>query len=510
MALIFSLMAQAGQSAPTDAITGAVLTLTGGSVAIYDDPTYGKLWRLIAGYAENGALSGQGLYGDGAPKTLVYRFRVLGRQAAFTRWCLFGTDVSTGLLIGNAGSGGASASPIRAGAIAGGSMVSGLNHAARNYTEGEILTVVLRANFGTTDLLDVWYTNPSRVGTDPDVALSGAFTFGSGALDTLRLTAATGETVDTLDIHAFDSLLTNAQAVAAVNDIRGFLVTAGDTTPPVLTAPSGTATGANTATINATTNEAGGTLYCLVNTSATATEAAVLAGSSQAVAAAGVQTVNVAGLLPSTVYYPHLVHVDPAGNKSNVANGASFTTAAAPATALTLTGPTGGQVGTPSTPFTVGANGTVNGSHLVTPSDAGAGGIFAPASVTLTAAQPTATVTYTAASTGAKTISVADANGYAAAPSLTYTASTTAGTITSSELLRNVGKLVGKHASAPFEAMVYSLATGALVLKRTGLTSSAAGVVSFSDGALSAGASYRVVWRRTDTGAEGMETLTAA
>lgn len=81
-------------------------------------------------------------------------------------------------------------------------------------------------------------------------------------------------------------------------------------------------------------------------------------------------------------------------------------------------------------------------------------------------------------------------------------------TLSSSPIKDNTGTL---HLSAPFEAFVSNPTTGVLTVKKTGLTSHATtGVVSFTDAALAAATSYRVVWRRTDTGAEGLETLTAS
>jgi hypothetical protein len=80
--------------------------------------------------------------------------------------------------------------------------------------------------------------------------------------------------------------------------------------------------------------------------------------------------------------------------------------------------------------------------------------------------------------------------------------------LTSSPLSDNVGNL---HLSAPFEAFVLDVTTGALVLRKTGQTSHATtGVVTFADAALAAATQYRVIWRRTDTGAQGVELLTAA
>lgn len=80
--------------------------------------------------------------------------------------------------------------------------------------------------------------------------------------------------------------------------------------------------------------------------------------------------------------------------------------------------------------------------------------------------------------------------------------------ITSSPLKNNTGTLL---TSAGCSAFVHNPTTGALVLLKTGLTSHAStAVVTFTDAALSAATSYRVIWKITSGGAEGMETLTAA
>lgn len=80
--------------------------------------------------------------------------------------------------------------------------------------------------------------------------------------------------------------------------------------------------------------------------------------------------------------------------------------------------------------------------------------------------------------------------------------------LTSSPLKNNTGTLL---TSAACSAFVHNPSTGALVLLKTGLTSHAStGVVTFTDAALTAATSYRVIWKMTSGGAEGMETLTAA
>jgi hypothetical protein len=90
----------------------------------------------------------------------------------------------------------------------------------------------------------------------------------------------------------------------------------------------------------------------------------------------------------------------------------------------TLTGPTTGEVSVASTNFTValGAGVTVSGTVTITPHDAGAGagGTFTPTTVGLTNAAPSATFTYTPASTGTKTISTTNSSTLTDPASLSY------------------------------------------------------------------------------------------
>jgi hypothetical protein len=98
------------------------------------------------------------------------------------------------------------------------------------------------------------------------------------------------------------------------------------------------------------------------------------------------------------------------------------------ATAVTMSGPTSGTAGVASTNFTIGANGDITGTVIVTPSDSGAGGTFTPTTVSISSGSPTGTFTYTAASSGSKTISVTN-NGSLSNPSnITFVASSGAAT----------------------------------------------------------------------------------
>lgn len=100
----------------------------------------------------------------------------------------------------------------------------------------------------------------------------------------------------------------------------------------------------------------------------------------------------------------------------------SISDVASGATAVTLSGPSGGIVGVASSSFTAGANGAITGTVTVTPSDSAGGGTFSPTTVNISSSTPTAVFTYTPGSAGAKSITVTN-NGSLSNPSAhTYTA----------------------------------------------------------------------------------------
>lgn len=214
----------------------------------------------------------------------------------------------------------------------------------------------------------------------------------------------------------------------------GLITVPADTTAPVLSSPTGTATGTTTASGTVSTNEGNGTLYRLASINATESAATIKAAAlTTAVTATGSQSVSFTGLTPGTLYYAHYVQDDAGGpNTSNVVNSTSFTQPVS-ATAVTMTGPTSGVTGAASTNFTVGVTpigGVITGTVIVTPADGGAGGTFTPTTKSLTTGSPTGTFTYTAASAGAKTISATN-NGSLTNPSnITYTASSASATAT--------------------------------------------------------------------------------
>jgi hypothetical protein len=132
------------------------------------------------------------------------------------------------------------------------------------------------------------------------------------------------------------------------NGIVEYTPAAADVTAPVLSSPTGTATGQTTADLSVSTDEGNGTLYWVVTQSATGPSAAQVkagqdhtgsaadANGNQAVTGTGTQNANATDLTAATAYFAHYMHEDAATNQSTVATSAEFTTDAASAVAITF------------------------------------------------------------------------------------------------------------------------------------------------------------------------------
>ncbi len=181
-----------------------------------------------------------------------------------------------------------------------------------------------------------------------------------------------------------------AEGVDRFADIGVFVATSGpDVTAPILSSPSDTATTSGTTGSGFVyTNEADGTLYWVVSTSATApskaqvkagqthTGAAATDSGSQAVTMLGVQPISggFTGLTSETTYYAHYMHEDSDGNQSDVSSADGFTTPDVTAPVLsspvdTATGDTTGE-GTVSTTEDNGTLYYVVSYYLTAPSAA--------------------------------------------------------------------------------------------------------------------------------------------
>lgn len=164
---------------------------------------------------------------------------------------------------------------------------------------------------------------------------------------------------------AFDLIATDAAGLSSsqrvVLEITDIVSEGtGDTTPPSLTSPTGSSSTTSSANVGATTNEADGTMYAVVTTSATQpTAAQIEAGqnhlgnatfaASQLISSTGAKSLSITGLAASTTYYGHIMHKDAAGNRSTPVSTASFATKAADTTPPTLSSPSAKAGGTDTT-----------------------------------------------------------------------------------------------------------------------------------------------------------------
>lgn len=286
---------------------------------------------------------------------------------------------------------------------------------------------------------------------------------------------------------------------------------AGDTTPPTLTGPTGTATGATTASGTVSTNEDTGTLYWLASANASEAGAAVKAGSSQAVSAVGTQNVTVSGLTGSTAYYLHYLHRDAAGNDSAVSTSAQFTTSAAgDTTAPTLTGAVTFASIT-QTSYTASwpagsDNVAVTGYEYQIGGTAGA---WTDAGNNLSAA----ITGRTAGTTETVYVRAYDAAGLRSTPaisgSVTLLSATTDGTITVGSALYPIKYSSASVLNEPgLRATVLDATTLAQVLNTSGVVCNA-GVITITDAALVIGGTYHLAVK-TASGWTGFSDVVTA
>jgi hypothetical protein len=164
---------------------------------------------------------------------------------------------------------------------------------------------------------------------------------GTGAWATTEASAFGGTILDNPTLANIGATPWTWDNADRPTDYSGTIMVPGgpDTTAPVLSSPTATATGPTTASGTVSTDEGNGTLYFLMSTNATELAATVKAAGSQAVAGTGVQNVTFTGLTASTNYYAHYVHTDAATNDSDRVSSAQITTPTPDTTAPVLSGP---------------------------------------------------------------------------------------------------------------------------------------------------------------------------
>lgn len=142
-----------------------------------------------------------------------------------------------------------------------------------------------------------------------------------------------------LTTHYVQVLQYRSAVLIDTSNIETVIIT-GDITAPTLSGPIDTAVNATTGSGSVTTNEADGTLYWVVSTSATPpsaaqvklgqthTGAAATDSGSQVVSVVGSQSITggFTGLSPAGTYYAHFMHEDTDANQSSVSSGNGFST----------------------------------------------------------------------------------------------------------------------------------------------------------------------------------------
>ena len=160
--------------------------------------------------------------------------------------------------------------------------------------------------------------SPSSTATLSVGANTAAFLF-------TGLTPSTGYYLHVVQDDAATPVNTSAPVTATMVTTQ-----AADTTPPTLSAATGTVKSNALIVLGTTTNEANGTLYGVLTTSPTdPTALQVRSGQNQAgsvaawagslaIASSGAKTFNATGLAANTGYYAYFVHRDASGNDSTV------------------------------------------------------------------------------------------------------------------------------------------------------------------------------------------------
>jgi hypothetical protein len=211
-----------------------------------------------------------------------------------------------------------------------------------------VVTNVIEAPVNTvapvvSGALSVGSTLSCTTGTWTDLG-AGSFAYQwKDAADDSNISGATASTLlltgDHVDLELYcEVTATNAaDSTAQASNTVGPVTAAPDVTAPVLSNANATTDGYTAADLAVDTDEANGTLYWVVTTSATPPSAAQIkagqnhAGAatvddgSQSVSGTGTQNAAASGLTNGTAYHAYFMHEDASSNQSNVVAD-SFTT----------------------------------------------------------------------------------------------------------------------------------------------------------------------------------------
>jgi len=128
--------------------------------------------------------------------------------------------------------------------------------------------------------------------------------------------------------HVFNpetSGLSSIEKITVLQHYGGISWEGPDVTAPILSNPTGVATGPTTATGTVDTDEAG-TLFFFASTNSSESAATIKASGESQAATTGTQNVSFTGLTAGTEFFAHYVEDDAENNESNVVSSAGFET----------------------------------------------------------------------------------------------------------------------------------------------------------------------------------------
>lgn len=271
-----------------------------------------------------------------------------------------------------------------------------------------------------------------------------------------------------------------------------------DTTAPTLTSPTGTQTGATTASGTVSTDEGNGTLYRLASINSTESVATVKAANiTQAVTATGVQNVTFTGLSPSTTYFAHYVHTDAANNDSARVSSSSFTTSSGDATAPTLTGSITVSALAPTSYTLAWPAGSDNVAVTSYERSLDGGSSWVDVGNVLTV-----NITgRTPGNTDAVRVRAKDGSGNVSTPALSASVNLPLPTLTSAVVRNNTGTVQGSVTIPKVTVLRFSDMTVALNLTNQ---NTSAGILTIANASLVQGTGYVVVLANADGSALGV------
>ena len=253
--LVLRVKAEAGQTVITDNVNGFLWNGGTGTTELYDDPTYGLMWRTANG-TQIATLSGlpdwsAAAAGVTVETTFVCRFRFANR-ASYTKQIEYGQNNDSAIGIGNAGT---ATGALRVGVA---NLSNFQNPVLPPYTNTTVVTFVCRMRIlqGGPSYTDLWVGTSGRAGTTPDYATTySTGVYNRPAIMSKFETAGTAP-LDILDYAVFTRGLTDAEAAALADDPRGLLYPSAGGTDA--TAPSATLTGTATLTPGSATGGVSG------------------------------------------------------------------------------------------------------------------------------------------------------------------------------------------------------------------------------------------------------------